>query len=166
MSSGSALVAAAGVSRSRVFFRDLLPRLLVSCAEREKAARGTEEWAEEAGWRPRRLRRSRASGSSAGTPAPGKSPRAPRMPHRLRRLDDLPALRHRDLKGSGDVLDPDEKRDQGRAALQWADATGYRALDTGIYIAVTGNPPPGNVQPNSFPKNDRVASGSGDLISK
>src|SRR5712691_4178165 len=80
--------------------------------------------------------------------------------HGCRRLDDRPALRHRSVQGSGHVLDSHEERDQRRAALQRTDATRYRALDSGVYVAVAGHPPswegPAEQLPEERPRRVRV----------
>src|SRR5262249_687640 len=40
------------------------------------------------------------------------------------------------LQGSGDVRYADEEGDKRFTALQWADAAGHRALDSGIDVAI------------------------------
>jgi hypothetical protein len=70
--------------------------------------------------------------------------------HGGRRLDDPSPLGHGRIKGSGDILHPDEERYQGLAVLQWADTARYCTLDSGVDVAVTRHSPVGECPPEQL----------------
>ena len=76
------------------------------------------------------------------------------------------ALRDCSLQSSGDIVDPDEERDQGRATLQRTDATRYGALNAGIYVAVAGHPSFGERPAEELPEERPGRIRVDDLISK